>query len=428
LSLFLPWENISYFMILILLILATLFFLGVSAFFSASETALFSIPKERVSFFEDNPKKSFHTVFQLLHDGQRTMLLILLGNTFVNITLTGLMYSLVNRITGVQSPLLTLVIATLIIVIFGELLPKNIALKKNELVALIFSPCLFHLKNILSPVLAIIQSTNQFFLNRFRLHLRKPSPFITMEELKTGIVESARKGAISSDEQKIILGILDEGVQPVRKLMTHRSLLQIIPENTIVASALEKVINANQTFLLIRDIRYSEQIIGTVSLSKLMKTDRKAFVSEVMEPPVWVPESIEIAELVRILLNTGNDRACVLDEFGTFCGVFALSTGMNKFLEVIFRITTISQQPADIKTMMFSGAQDIGQIQAWLPEELKNSDIEARTLNGLLTNYIGRIPKTGDRFMIDGWDFYIILANPTRIESVLIRKRNDNEY
>ena len=308
-------------MVLTLLILVTIIFLGVSAFFSASETALFSIPKERVSFFEGNPKKSFNNVFQLLHDGQRTMLLILLGNTFVNITLTGLMYSLVNRITGVQSPLLTLIIATLIIVIFGELLPKNIALKNNELIAPLFSPYLFHLKNILSPVLAITQSTNQFFLSRFRQHLRKPSPFITLEELKTGIVESARKGAILSGEQKIILGLLNEGVMPVRKLMIHRSLLQIIPENTIVASAIEKMVKEKQTFLLIRDVRYPEQVIGTVSLSKLMKADRKISVSKVIEPPVWVPESVEIAELVRFLLNTGNDKACVLDEFGSFCGV-----------------------------------------------------------------------------------------------------------
>lgn len=415
-------------MILILLILAAIIFLGVSAFFSASETALFSIPKERVAFFEENPKKSYHNVFLLLHDGQRTMLLILLGNTFVNITLTGLMYSLINKVMGVQSPLLTLIIATLIIVIFGELLPKNIALKKNESIAPLFSPYLFHLKNILSPVLAVIQTTNQFFLSRFRQHLRKPSPFITLEELKTGIVESARKGAILAGEQKIILGLLNEGVLPVRKLMTHRSLLQIIPENTIVASAIEKMIKEKQTFLLIRDVRYPEQVVGTVSLSKLMKADKRTSVSKVIEPPVWVPESIEIAELVRFLLNTGNDKACILDEFGSFCGVFALSTGMNKFLEVVFPQTAQHQRTADIKTMMFSGAQDIGQIQAWLPEELKNSDIEARTLNGLLTNYIGKIPKTGDRFMIDGWDFYIILANPTRIESVLIRKRNEDEY
>ncbi len=415
-------------MILILLILAAIIFLGVSAFFSASETALFSIPKERVAFFEGNSKKSYHNVFQLLHDGQRTMLLILLGNTFVNITLTGLMYSLVNKIMGVQSPLLTMIIATLIIVIFGELLPKNIALKKNELIAPLFSPYLFHLKNILNPVLFVIQNTNEFFLSRFKQHLRKPSPFITLEELKTGIVESARKGAILAGEQKIILGLLNEGVLPVRKLMTHRSLLQIIPENTTVASAIEKMIKEKQTFLLVRDVRYSEQVVGTVSLSKLMKADKKTSIRKVIEPPVWVPESIEIAELVRFLLNTGNDKACILDEFGSFCGVFSLSTGMNKFLEVVFPQTAQPQRTVDIKTMVFSGAQDIGQIQDWLPEELKNSDIEARTLNGLLTNYIGKIPKTGDRFMIDGWDFYIILANPTRIESVLIRKRNEDEY
>ncbi len=415
-------------MALLLLIFITVFFLGVSAFFSASETALFSIPRERLLFFEGNTKKSFHNVFLLLKDGQRTMLLILLGNTFVNITLTGLVYSLVNKISGVQSPLLTLVVATFIIVLFGELLPKNIALKKNEQIAVFFSPYLFSLKGFLGPLLTGIQSTNQFFLNRLKKHLRQPSPFITMEELRTGVMESARKGAISSDEQKIILGIFDEGIQPVRMLMTHRSLLQIIPADTSISAAMERLVETGHTFLLVRDSKYPEQVIGTASLSALMKADRKATVSQVAEPPLWVPESIEIAELVRFLINMGCDKACILDEFGSFCGVFALSAGMNKFLEIIFPVTTQPHRGTDIKTMMFSGSQDIEEIKAWLPAELRESSIEARTLNGLLTNYFGKIPKTGDRFVIDGWDFYIILANPTRIESVLIRKKDENEY
>lgn len=415
-------------MAIILLILVITFFLGVSAFFSGSETALFSIPKERLLFFEKNPKKSFYNVYQLLNDGQRTMLMILLGNTFVNITLTGLMYSLLNRTIGAQSPLLTLVAATLIIVIFGELLPKNIALKKNELIAVISSPYLIHLKAILSPLLTGIQSSNQFFLSRFKKLLRKPSPYITLEELKTGIMESARRGAISLEEQKIITSIFDEGVQPVRKLMIHRSLLQIITEETIVSSALNKLTGCRQTFLLVRSSRHPEQVIGTVNLSALVKADSGMAVRKLVEPPVWVPESVEIVELVKLLISIGCDKACVLDEFGAFCGVFSLSTGMSKFLEVIFPVSSLPQKGAESKTRMFSGAQEIEEIQAWLPAELKKSNIEARTLNGLLTNYIGKIPKTGDRFVIDGWDFYIILANPTRIESVIIRKRNEDEY
>ncbi|HEX3020044.1 MAG TPA: transporter associated domain-containing protein, partial [Chitinispirillaceae bacterium] len=151
-------------------------------------------------------------------------------------------------------------------------------------------------------------------------------------------------------------------------------------------------------------------------------------VRKLVEPPVWVPESVEIVELVKLLISIGCDKACVLDEFGAFCGVFSLSTGMSKFLEVIFPVSSLPQKGAESKTRMFSGAQEIEEIQAWLPAELKKSNIEARTLNGLLTNYIGKIPKTGDRFVIDGWDFYIILANPTRIESVIIRKRNEDEY
>lgn len=221
---------------------------------------------------------------------------------------------------------------------------------------------------------------------------------------------------------------MDEGSQPVRKLMTHRSLLQIATEDATVSSAIEELKAFKHSFLLVRSKEHPEQILGTVSISSLLKSDRKSSLKKIVEPPQWVPDSMEIAELVRYLFNAGNNKACVLDEFGSFCGVFSLSTGINKFLENIFTIDSLPRQGIDTRTRMFSGAQDIADIEEWLPETLKNYISESRTLNGVLTNYIGKIPKTGDRFVIDDWDFYIILANPTRIESVMIRKRNDDEY
>lgn len=415
-------------MTLLILSFLTLLLLGASAFFSASETALFSIRRERLIFFETNPRKSHQRVFHLIKDGQRTMMLILLGNNFVNITLTGIIYSLLNQVIGAESPLLTMIVATLIIVIFGEVLPKNIALKQNESIASFISFYLYHMKVFLGPVLSVFQKLNQFFLSRFKKRLRQPTPYITLDELKTGIFESARSGAISSEEQRIITGILSEGSQPVRKLMIHRSFLQVVTENLTVSEAIEKLIETKQSFLLVRTESHPEQILGLASINALLKTDPGTMVRIIVENLIWVPESMEIAELVRYLFEIGNDKACILDEFGAFCGVFSLSIGVNRFFENVFPVEPVSRKGIATKTMMFSGAQDIANITDWLPEILKKSGFEVRTLNGVLTNYLGKIPKTGDRFVIEGWNFYIILANPTRIESVMIRKKDQNEH
>jgi Mg2+/Co2+ transporter CorB len=107
----------------------TILFLIISAFLSASETALFSIPKERIHFFQNNDKRQFSRVYALLQHGQRTLLMIILGNVFINITITGLIDSLLNRIFPGSSTLFSLLVATLIIVLFGEMIPKNAALR-----------------------------------------------------------------------------------------------------------------------------------------------------------------------------------------------------------------------------------------------------------------------------------------------------------
>ena len=397
-------------------------FLAFSAFFSASETALFSIPRERILFFQSNRHKTYQWVFLLLEDGQRTLLLILLGNIFVNITLAGLIHSLLTSTLPDQSPIITLLVATLTIVIFGEMLPKNIAIKNNESIALLISPFLYHLKVLLSPVLKFIQKINQFFLIRIKERLRRPSPFITAEELKTGVIQSARDGAISSDEQDIILGILNQGSQPVRKMMVHRSGLLILPENSNVKTALKNLHDSGQFCAIVRESNDSGQIKGTVHLDRLLKADPGNEIASLVKSPVWVPETMEMADLISFLFNEGIEEACVLDEFGAFSGVFFLSNGLSQIITHAFSRSIIPR--AEGKTMVFPGIQDIQTLNAWLPPSLLSFNCDARTLNGLITKYLGRIPVTGERFAIDEWNFYIILSSPTKIESILIRKRN----
>lgn len=399
---------------------ATSVFLLCSAFFSASETALFSIPRERIFSFRNSPKKRYLRIFALLQNGQQTLLMILLGNIFVNITVAGLINSLISTIFKIRSEFLTLAVATVVIVLFGEIIPKNIALKHNESIARIIAPLLYFLVKTFRPVLKIIQNINNRFLFFFKFHLKEPSPFITIDELKTGIEKSISREAISSEEGDIIKKVLDQGPLPVRKYMIHRSQLLILPINTPVNSALMQMQRGKQNVALVKSNHKVLTVKGFVRVSVLISASPAEQIGKYTEEPVWVPETTEVAELTGYLLQNGIDECCLFDEYGGFSGMFSVSAALSDLFGGPFEKTPGTDKFS--KSMMFSGAQELHSIIDLIPDELRKYGNEYRTVNGVLTNYLGRIPRTGETFAIGDFNFYIISSSPTRIESVLIQK------
>lgn len=400
------------------------FFMMASAFFSASETALFSIPRERITFFQQAQQRPRQWVFRLLKDGQRTLLMILLGNIFVNITLAGLIHTFLTIVLPLNSALMSMALATLVIVVFGEILPKNLALKYNEHVTCFIAPYLMAVTWVCSPLLNTIQKVNNFFLRHFKLILRQPSPFVTVEELKTGVMATHTSGAITSEEQDMIVGLLDKGAEPVRKFMLHRTQLLIVPGTVRVGVVLERLRERKQRFLLVHDLADPARISGVVSLPALLRSELQIPVKECMIQPLWVPESMNIVEVISLLHVQRRSEACLLDEFGSFEGVVTLDEGFRGFLALVFQPTVPKSGYTTERTKIFTGDTVVDTMPGWLPPSLRKKGEEARTLNGLLTNFLGVIPQTGDKFALEACNFYIIAASSTKIESVLIKKRD----
>lgn len=349
------------------------------------------------------------------------MLLILLGNLFVNITLTGLINNVIEKILPNSSTLMSLLIATVLIVLFGEILPKNIALKNNEFIAAIISPVLYHMEVLFTPVLKMIQNINNIFFNLFKARLRRPSPFITIEELKTSIEKSAVDAVISTHEKEMIIGILLQCSEPVRKVMIHRSKLLVVQEQSTVGEVLQRMSSDNQHLAVVRSPDDSRIIKGVVHIKDCIGANRNDLIKSCIVSPVeWVAETMETADLMDLLLTEKFNEVCVLDQFGCFSGIFSLHLCLNSILANM--ATTAEKVPQKSKSRVFEGLYEIAMLKDWLPPSLLKDFSNVRTLNGLLTNYMGSIPKSGDRVAIDGYNFYIIKASPTRIESVLISK------
>lgn len=399
-------------------------FLFFSAFFSASETALFSIPRERIVFFKRHRRLGYRWVYRLLGNGQQTLLMILFGNLFVNITLTGLIDAWMRRSGNGHSVFFTMGIATGVIVLFGEMLPKNIALKNNERVALLCAPVLSSLIWCCRPLLHVIRSVNVYFLAHLSLRLRRPSPYVTVDEFKSGIIASGDRGAISSEEQDMIMSLLERGTMSVRNFMLHRSVLPMLADTATAGEALEKVRDAREPFVVVYHRENTAQVAGIVPVAVLLSSAPEVGLEQLVHPCRWVNDTMEIAEVIGLLLEKRATIAGVTDEYGSFEGVVKWSRSLLRVLSPLLQQSE-SVSPAGIHLLskVFAGDIETEIVANWLPPSLCSKDTRVRTLNGLLTNYLGYIPHTGDKFAIDGWNFYIIKADPVKIKSVLIRKK-----
>ena len=139
-----------------------------------------------------------------------------------------------------------------------------------------------------------------------------------------------------------------------------------------------------------------------------------------MVPAVQFIESNETANLIRVMFREGYKDVCIHDEFGAFCGTISL----NKCIKYILNLTTVRPVP-DIQgtvSQKFDGIVELQTIKDWIPPSLSQQAKSFRTLNGLLSSYLGRIQKKGEVFAIDEWSFYIIDSRLNRIKSVLIKK------
>lgn len=401
-----------------------------SAFFSASETALFSISRERLNLFEESKSRVRQLIYKLIADGKSTLIVILIGNLFVNIMITAVIHSLVHSFFLENQMILTMLTATSIILVFGEMLPKVIALRHNEKIALLFAPPLSFLKYLLSPLVNLFNNINNTFLIWFTLFLKKPSPFVTIDEMKSSIIGYKNKGAFSEEEQDIMIKILEKGKEPIRKSMIHRRFLLLMPETTLVEEAIRKIKDIPLGCIFVYNKLNTAEVKGKVDFSLLTYTEKTKMLGEIMEPLFCLPENLSRGDALRLMFEKKIEGVGVIDEYGSFCGYFTLISGLKIMLSS-FEIKSDTEEKIKeeelykkrINTKIVNGDTDVDLIKKWLPPSLERISKDYRTIGGVLTNYLGFIPKEGDKFEIDDWIFYILSATEVKIEKIIIKKK-----
>lgn len=406
----------------------TLLFL--SAFFSGSETAYFSLPRTAITKLSQSKKIRFKQASTLLKEPKKLLIAIIIGNTLVNVATAALAAILTTRISKNYQLnetlilLLNVFVVTFVILFFSEIIPKVTAIKNAKKVAVNVSLPLTFFYYIFYPVTFIFYLFTQFISSA--LGVDKDKHHLSEAELRTLVDIGEEKGALQKDEKEMIHSILEMSDIVAREIMVPRTDMICVDKT----ASISQVLNQVKENLHSRIPVYSEKVdnmVGILYLKDLLpyikKRSNAVFeLDKLVRPPYYIPEQKKINELLREFQTEKIHMAIVVDEYGGTSGLVTLE-------DVIEEIVGEIQDEYDVElpefkqlsdtTFLVDGSMSLDDINDELGLDLPTEE-GVDTLAGFLLGQFGSVPRLKEKLSWNGYEFIIEKADKKRISLVKI--------
>ncbi|MGC8977203.1 MAG: hemolysin family protein, partial [Candidatus Ratteibacteria bacterium] len=404
-----------------------LFLISLSAFFSASETAFISLSKYHFQKFLEKDKKKGERLSFWFKNPEKILITTLVGNNFVNILASVFAATISYRYFHKIIPSFIAGLMTFIILVFGEIIPKSIAKKHSEKVALLFSYPLKFFSIILTPFVKLLLFISNLFLILFGEKIETIMPVLTEEDVKAMIEAGREEGVIEEKEKEMIHSIFEFGDKMVKEIMTSRVNIIAVEEDT----DLEKIIEMIGTYGYSRIPVYKEnidKIIGLVYIKDIIAKQtsenwRDLKAKDIMRNVYFVPETKKVIELLRELQMLKLQMAIVIDEYGGTAGLITMEDLIEEIVgEISDEFKKDEKQYIKITEgkYLIKGNMEIEKVEELIG--LKIPDIDIETLAGFVLFHFGRFPKKGEEFEYNGYKIVVQDASDKIINWVKIEK------
>ncbi len=382
---------------------ALLLLVAGSAFFSGSEAALISLSRLRARGMVERGLKGSAAVLRLLDDRNRFLTSILIGNTIVLLAADSLATLLFVR-AGIANPALwSTVIMTVLLLAFGEIIPKTIAVANNERWAVRLAPLLERVAWIMTP----INASFLFFTNAVvRLFGVSPAPnglFVTEDDIRNIVNAGAEQKVLEEEEREMIHSIIQFGDTIVREVMTPRPDMFAIDVAASARRALDLVIAEGYSKLPVYEDSI-DNVIGVVHDRELLISLSNATLAQspirsLMRPITLVPESKRVSELLREMQRGKFSLAIVVDEYGGTAGLVTMEDLLEEIVGEIRDEHDEGEEEAirivsPDEAYVYAGT-NIEDVNARLGLHLPHEDFE--TIGGLTVGLFGRLPHEGEQ-------------------------------
>ena len=418
---------------IIVLFIAILILLALSAFFSGSETALTASTRSRLTGLRMKGKKNAKVAIDLLNKKESLIGAILLGNNLVNILASALATSLLIKVFGNTGVAYAVIIMTALIVIFAEILPKSYAIANAEKLALMVSPILKPLVFVLAPITWIMEKIVFSLLNLVGIKHDKNSRSLSVEDEIRGAVNLHHKeGRLFKLDKDMVTGILDLSEITVEDVMVHRRNIFMInidenPEKIVI-----QVADSPHTRIPVWKDN-NENIIGLIHAKNLLKMLNQKNGKEITRIDIknsliktwFVPETTSLKDQLQMHLRRKIKLAMVVDEYGALKGMISLEDIIEEIVgdisdeHDIDLSDVIREKDGSLTVNGSTEIRNINRNYGWdLPDE------DANTISGLIINESRSFPKKGQIFQFYGFKFEILEIHKNTISKIRISSLN----
>lgn len=417
---------------------AILALLVMSAFFSGSETALTASSRAKLKGQADKGSLGAKAAMKVTEDRERMIGALLLGNNIVNILSASLATALLTRIFGDSGVAFATMAMTALVLIFGEVLPKTLAITFPEAVATRVAPIIRILIVVFSPVVSTVRALVRGLLWMMGVRGNPDGSMLALREEIVGAISLGHsEGAMEKEDRDRLLGALDLGHRTVEEIMRHRRQIEMVNAAQSPDQILTQVLASPHTRLpVFRDS--DDNILGVIHAKDLLREVDRLVRNEdgpapglsgldivkVAMKPYFIPETTSLDEQMREFLKRRTHFALVVDEYGTLQGLITLEDILE---EIVGEITDEFDPVAREGTLkreedgayVVDGAMTIRDLNRAMDWQLP--DDEANTVAGLVIHEAQMIPAEGQVFSFHGFRFEVAARRENRITRLKMR-------
>ncbi|MFA5887310.1 MAG: hemolysin family protein [Candidatus Nanoarchaeia archaeon] len=407
---------IGYIMLLVALIV-------LSAFFSASEIAIFSTSTAKVRSLLEKGVRGSKKLDYLKSNPKKTLSTILIGNNIVNISASSIATMLAIRVFGDLGTGLATGAMVLLILVFGEISPKAYATHHAEPVALFAAPILLFLMKALYPIVIIFEFTARKLTGTESG--MKPQA-VTEEELKATLEMSAASGNVKKEEKEMIESVLRFNDITVREVMTHRSEMVCIDESMKIKDAAE-IMEAEGFSRYPVNKKSKENIVGAVHIKDVFFAATKGNGNKPMKSVTtkieFVPQHMLLNQLFKEFQDKQMHMAIVANDHGEVIGLVTLEDLLEELVGEIIDETDVRQhliKRLDKQTVLAHGTTELRSLNRFFHTTLPGSLNDS--LSKIILKNIKKFPKQDEVININQNEITIVEATPKKIVKVKIKK------
>lgn len=405
--------------------------LCLSAFFSASESAITAVRRSKLlSLAESFPKRK-KALDWLVEDTHRPLTVTLISNNLVNIAASSVATSIAVAFFGDKGIFLAIIAMTVLIVVFGEILPKSIAIVHADRMVLLASPLLRALSMPLSPVVWGLVGMVRAIGRAFDIEMNPHRVTITREEIEQMIKAGEASGSLEADEERMIRGVIEFEETRVYEIMVPRTDMVAISSTTPIAQAARTFCECGHSRLPVYEAD-TDHIVGILHVKDILESLASGRVDDpvsyFMRESLFVPESAKISEVFDTMRTKKVHMAIVVDEYGGTAGLVTLEDLLEEIVGEIqdeYDEENLPVVKESENSYLVEGQLNLGDLSEYLGYPFESE--EADSVAGFVLALAGRFLEPGEEVRYGPWTIEVVNIEGYRVKLLRFRREEEKE-